>query len=120
LFYARFEKHDFSEDLADVKDSLASDSSNVFDETIFSSEIVTDIFKRLNVDKAPGPDGICGRTLRLCAEQLGVSFITSSSSPLSPDVSPNYGNFLTLFPFPKSAIQNNPMTLGLSLSTPLS
>jgi hypothetical protein len=108
LFYARFEKHDFSEDLADVKDSLSSDSGNVFDETILSSEIVTDIFKRLNVNKAPGPDGICGRTLRLCAEQLGGVFHHLFQLSLESGRIPQLWKFSNVVPIPKISNPKQP------------
>lgn len=35
---------------------------------------VASLFKKVNIRKAAGPDGICGRTLRHCADQLSEVF----------------------------------------------
>ena len=82
-FFTRFETHDFSSHI-----SLMSDDSAVIDQ-----ERVLGLFKHVGVNKCPGPDGICGRTLRFCAEQLsGVFqrlFQTSIDTCTIPDINCN-------------------------------
>ena len=68
-FFTRFETHYFSSHISDVKQSLMPDDSAVIDQ-----ERVLGLFKHIGVNKCPGPDGICGRTLRFCAEQLSGVF----------------------------------------------
>ena len=68
-FFTRFETHDFSSHISVVKQSLMSDDSAVIDQ-----ERVLGLFKHTGVNKCPGPGGICGRTLRFCAEQLSGVF----------------------------------------------
>ena len=78
------------------KQSLMSDDSAVIDQ-----ERVLGLFKHVGVNKCPGPDGICGRTLRFCAEQLsGVFqrlFQTSTDTCTIPDI----WKLSTVIPIPK-------------------
>ena len=48
-----------------MKQSLVLDDSAVIDQ-----ERVLGLFKHIGVNKYPGPNGICGRTLRSCSDQL--------------------------------------------------
>ena len=67
-FYSRFEGSNFSEDISNLRKSLDLNTHMVI-----SQEQVSTLFKRVNTRKAAGPDGICGRTLRHCADQLSMS-----------------------------------------------
>ena len=68
-FFTRFEIHDCSSHISDVRLSLMPADSAVTDQ-----DRVMVLFKHTGVNKCPGPDGICGRTLRFCAEQLSGVF----------------------------------------------
>ncbi|KAK1800731.1 hypothetical protein P4O66_005923 [Electrophorus voltai] len=48
---------------------------------IITESDVRRVFKRVNTRKAMGPDGICGRVLKACADQLAPYSPTSSISP---------------------------------------
>ena len=84
-FFTRFETRDFSSHISDVKQSLMPDDSAVIDQ-----ERVLGLFKHIGVNRCPGPDGIWGRTLRSCSEQLsGVFqrlFQTSIATCTIPDI----------------------------------
>ncbi len=69
LFYARFEAHNTAHTEsapAAVAEEVSAISISVAD--------VTRSFKRVNIHKAVGPDGIPGRVLRACAFQLAGVF----------------------------------------------
>ena len=87
-FFTRFETHDFSSHISEVRQSLMSDNSAVIDQGR-----VLGLFKHTGVNKCPGPDGICGRTLRFCAEKLsGIFqrlFQTSIDACTIPDINCN-------------------------------
>ena len=68
-FFTRFEKLDFSSDYADLKSSLSPCGNTVHDQ-----KTVAKYLKATNVNKSRGPDGICGRTLQYCADQLSRVF----------------------------------------------
>ena len=69
VFYSRFESSDFSENISMWRDSLVPHN-----DIVIAQELVTTLFKRVNIMKAAGPDAVCGRTLRYCADQLSVVF----------------------------------------------
>ncbi|KAK1804783.1 hypothetical protein P4O66_003542 [Electrophorus voltai] len=54
---------------------------------IITESDVRRVFKRVNARKAAGPDGICGRVLKACADQLAPVFtdIFNLSHPASSD-----------------------------------
>ena len=72
-FFTRFETRDFSSHISDVRQSLMSDDSAVTNQERALGRVQW-LFKHTGVDKCPDPDGICGRTLRFCAEQLSRVF----------------------------------------------
>ena len=84
-FFTLFETHDFSSHISDVEQSLMPDDNAVIDQ-----DRVLGLFMHTGVNKCPGPDGICGRTLRFSAEQLsGVFqrlFQTSIDTCTIPDI----------------------------------
>ena len=61
----RFERHDFSADLLELKQSLSREGNIVIKE-----EVVNRLLKGININKCSGPDRIDGRTLKFCADQL--------------------------------------------------
>ncbi len=86
-FYGRFECNGSSAALP----SSASGSSRQRSEnrviTVTEDE-VRRAFKRVNVRKAAGPDGITGRVLRTCADQLAGLFTAIFNEPLATSVVP--------------------------------
>ena len=67
IFFTTFKRHDFSTDLLEVKESLSPDRNIVIEEE-FVNRLLTGI--NVNMNKCAGPDGIDGRTLKFCADQL--------------------------------------------------
>ncbi|KAG5263664.1 hypothetical protein AALO_G00267280 [Alosa alosa] len=67
-FYTRFDK-DHQSQLADIISRLTPS-----DPITITVESVVECLKRTQIKKAPGPDHICGYTLKYCAEQLGGVF----------------------------------------------
>ena len=55
-FFTRFEEHNFSSYMSDLTSSLT-----------FDKESVANCLKMININNSPGPDSICGRTLKFCA-----------------------------------------------------
>ncbi len=87
LFYARFEAP------AAVAEEVSAISISVAD--------VTRSFKRVNIHKAVGPDGIPGHVLRACAFQLARVFTDIFNLSLSLSVVPLCFKKSTIVPIPK-------------------
>ncbi|KAK0146536.1 hypothetical protein N1851_014143 [Merluccius polli] len=66
-FFSRFDSHDFSDKIKKLTEEQAQVKSTPFSIT---QEDVRSVFKRNKVNKSPGPDGITGRLLKCCSEQL--------------------------------------------------
>ena len=69
-FFSRFDIHDFSDEHKKLTEEQALVKSTLFSIT---QEDVRSVFKRNKVNKSPGPDGITGRLLKCCSEQLNCS-----------------------------------------------
>ncbi len=96
LFYARFEAHNTAHTVsapAAVAEEASAFSISVAD--------VTRSFKRVNIHKAVGPDGIPGRVLRSCAFQLAGVFTDIFNLSLSLSVVPSCFKKSTIVPIPK-------------------
>ncbi len=65
--------------------------------------------KRLNVKKAAGPDGITGRVLRSCADQLAGLFTSIFNESLATSVVPTSFKKSIIIPAPKN---NKPSCLN--------
>ena len=102
-FYTRFEKHDFTSDITDFRQTLVSEN-----DVFISEECVTKLFKRLDVNKAQGPDGICGRVLRCCADQLGSVFCHLFQLSLDTCHIPALWKFSNVVPLPKKTNPKEP------------
>ncbi|KAK1793021.1 hypothetical protein P4O66_001729 [Electrophorus voltai] len=59
------------------------------------------VFKRVNTRKAVGPDGICGRALKACADQLAPVFTDIFNLSLTLDIVPSSFKRSTIIPVPK-------------------
>ena len=80
-FYNRFNVCDFSDELSAFKNVVSTQSSSVVVDRIK----VCQLFRGVKERKSPGPDGIGGRVLKNCADQLAdiFTFIFSSQDPLT-------------------------------------
>ncbi|XP_078000927.1 uncharacterized protein LOC144453491 [Glandiceps talaboti] len=69
-FYNRFDCHDFSQELTDLK-TICNNCANT-DESVFitTEEEVRQLFLKVNPNKTVGPDLIPPRILKVCAHQL--------------------------------------------------
>ncbi|KAL0150804.1 hypothetical protein M9458_053886 [Cirrhinus mrigala] len=103
-FYARFEAA-----AKDAKDANASgangcrheDTASTGNAFIISEHDVRRAFKRVNTRKAAGPDGISGRILRACADQLAPVFTEIFNLSLSQSVIPTCFKESIIVPVPK-------------------
>ncbi|KAK1793839.1 hypothetical protein P4O66_001566 [Electrophorus voltai] len=68
---------------------------------IITESDVRRVFKRVNTRKAVGPDGICGRVLKACADQLAPVFTDIFSLSLTLRIVPSSFKRSTIVPVPK-------------------
>ena len=94
-FYARFDVKDFSQDCDDLCQSLIPSSVNI------SEENVVKIFSHINPRKAPGPDGLRGKVLRVCSLQLGQVFARLFQMLLDSHFVPRVWRTSNIVPIPK-------------------
>ena len=66
------------------------------------------LFKRMNIRKSAGPDGITGRILKVCADQLAPVFTTIFNMSLSLSVIPSCFKQSIIVPVPKKPKPNCP------------
>ncbi|KAK1799088.1 hypothetical protein P4O66_007353 [Electrophorus voltai] len=62
---------------------------------------VSRVLKRVNTRKAAGPDGICGRVLKACADQLAPVFTDIFNLSLTQGIIPSCFKWSTIVPIPK-------------------
>ncbi len=107
-FYGRFECNGGSAALP----SSASGSSRQRSENhviTVSEDEVRRALKRVNIRKAAGPDGITGRVLRSCADQLAGLFTSIFNESLATSVVPTSFKKYIIIPVPKN---NKPSCLN--------
>ncbi len=95
-FYARFE----ADNTAHTENAPAVAAEEVSPLSLSVTD-VTQSFKRVNIRKAMGPDGIPGRVLNACAFQLAGGFTDIFNLFLSLSVVPACFNKSTIVPIPK-------------------
>ena len=105
-FFTRFEEHNFSFYMSDQKSPLTFDKTAVIDQ-----KSVANCLKMININKSPGPDGICGRTLNLkfCVDQLSGVFQHLFQTSLDTACIPTDWKTSSVIPIPKT---NNPKQLN--------
>ncbi len=96
LFYARFEAHNPAH--TESTPAAVAEEASAFSISVAD---VTRSFKRVNIHKAVGPDGIPGRVLRACAFQLAGVFTDIFNLSLSLSVVPSCFKKSTIVPIPK-------------------
>ena len=107
-FYGRFESNLSSASLPISASGSSSQSSDNHVITVSEDE-VRRALKRVNVRKAAGPDGISGRILRSCADQLAGLFTSIFNESLATSVVPTSFKKSVIIPVPKN---NNPSCLN--------
>ncbi len=101
-FYGRFECNGGGATLPSSASESSRQSSNDYAIT-FSEEDVRRELKRVNVRKAAGPDGITGRVLRSCADQLAGLFTSIFNESLATSVVPTSFKKSVIIPVPKNS-----------------
>lgn len=94
-FFSRFEVD--SENASRVEEIFPTSPSNL---TIKEAD-VKKIFQSCNIYKSPGPDSICGRVLKNCAEQLSTVFTSLFQRSLDQCIVPTIWKTSIIIPFPK-------------------
>lgn len=67
-FDLRFDKNGFKEQINSLRDSAKSGSCKI---SLATGTVVRMLRLQAHCGKSPGPDQICGKVLKICAEQLG-------------------------------------------------
>uniref|UniRef100_A0A669B6E2 Reverse transcriptase domain-containing protein n=1 Tax=Oreochromis niloticus TaxID=8128 RepID=A0A669B6E2_ORENI len=96
-FYARFDADNREQILYPQEDSEAATLT-------LKTEAVRWTFKKVNPHKAPGPDGIPGRLLRVCADELAEVFTNIFNLSLRQSVVPTSLKASTIIPVPKKSV----------------
>ncbi len=107
-FYGRFECNGGSATLPSSASGSSRQSSDNHVITVSEDE-VRRALKRVNVRKAAGPDGITGRVLRSCADQLAGLFTSIFNESLATSVVPTSFKKYVIIPVPKN---NKPSCLN--------
>ncbi len=101
-FYGRFECNGGSVTLPISASGSSRQSSDDHVITVSEDEIRREL-KRVNVRKAAGPDGITGRVLRSCADQLAGLFTSIFNESLATSVVPTSFKKSVIIPVPKNS-----------------
>lgn len=94
IFFACFESYSPAEEVKKDQDPCP---------LVITRADVCKSFKRINPHKAPGPDGIPGRALRVCADQLAGVFTDIFNTSLLQSVVPTCLKKSTIVPIPKKS-----------------
>ncbi len=86
-FYGRFECNGSSTTLPISASGSSRQSSNYYVITVSKDEVRREL-KKVNIRKAAGPDGITGRVLRSCADQLAGLFTSIFNESIATSVVP--------------------------------
>ncbi len=100
-FYGHFECNGGGATLSSsASESNIQSSDHVF--TLSEDEVRREL-RRVNVRKAAGPDGITGRVLRSCADQLAGLFTSIFNESLATSVVPTSFKKSVIIPVPKNS-----------------
>ncbi len=102
-FYGRFECNVNGGAILPISASGSSRQSSDVCAITFSEDDVRRELKRVNVRKAAGPDGITGRVLRSCADQLAGLFTSIFNESLATSVVPTSFKKSVIIPVPKNS-----------------
>ena len=98
IFYNRFDVHNFSTELTQMELSLAD---NTDQQIIISQEEVRNTLKNINPRKACGPDGITGKLLKECKDQLAPILTIIYQKSMDSHIIPNKWLTAQICPVPK-------------------
>ncbi len=101
-FYGCFECNGGSETLLISTSGSSRQSSDDHVITVSEEELRREL-KRVNVRKAAGPDGITGRVMRSCADQLAGLFTLIFNESLATSVVPTSFKKSIIIPVPKNS-----------------
>ncbi len=101
-FYGRFECNGGSVTLPISASGSSRQSSDDHVITVSEDEVQREL-KRVNISKAAGPDGITGRVLRSCADQLAGLFTSIFNESLTTSVVPTYFKKSVIIHVPKNS-----------------
>ncbi len=101
-FYGRFECNGGATLLISASGS-SRQSSDVDHVITVSEDEVRRELRRVNIRKATGPDGITGRVLRSCADQLAGLFTSIFNESLATSVIPTSFKKSVIIPVPKNS-----------------
>jgi hypothetical protein len=96
-FYARFDVHNFRDECESICAPLTPCEITV------DEKDVVKCFARINPFKAAGPDGLGGRVLKSCAQQLGPVFAKMFQLFLNCQFFPRSWKNSTIIPVPKKS-----------------
>ncbi len=102
-FYGHFECNVNGGAILPISTSESSRQSSDDFAITFSEDDVRRELKRVNVRKAAGPDGITGRVLRSCADQLAGLFTSIFNESLATSVVPTSFKKSVIIPVPKNS-----------------
>uniref|UniRef100_A0A671TU97 Reverse transcriptase domain-containing protein n=1 Tax=Sparus aurata TaxID=8175 RepID=A0A671TU97_SPAAU len=105
-FYCRFDIHDFRVEQDLVHREISGMKCVDID---ISIDDVKSYFRHVNPRKASGPDGICNRTLKMCADQLAQPFQRLFQLSIDTGVVPCLWKKSLIVPVPKN---NKPRELN--------
>ncbi len=100
-FYGRFECNGGATLPSSASESSRQSSYHHVYAITFSEDDVRRELKRVNVRKAAGPDGITGRVLRSCSDQLAGLFMSIFNESLATSVVPTKKS--VIIPVPKNS-----------------
>ncbi len=101
-FYGRFECNSGSATLPISTSGNSRQSSDDHVVTVLEDEVRREL-RRVNVRQAAGPDGITGRILRSCADQLAGLFTFLFNESLATSVVPTSFKKSVIIPVPKNS-----------------
>lgn len=104
-FYCRFEVRDFSQEQETPVQNYASQAqiSSVSDSITIDQHMVERLFSRVCSSKASGPDGISGRLLKSCSEELAEAWCPIYQKYLDTHTVPSIWKSSMIIPFPEKA-----------------
>ncbi len=101
-FYGRFECNGGGATLPSSASESSRQTSDDYAITLSEVDVRREL-KRVNVRKAAGPDGITGRVLRSCADQLAGLFTSIFNESLATSVVPTSFKKSVIIPVPKNS-----------------
>ncbi len=101
-FYGRFDRNGGATLLISAPGSSRQSSDDDHVITVSEDEVRREL-RRVNIRKAAGPDGITGRILRSCADQLAGLFTSIFNESLATSVIPTSFKKSVIIPVPKNS-----------------